>query len=68
MSSPNVILRKHARGQYEIGIHTEDGAVVAHVSVWEGGGIDRRNEGEREKAAFEKAERLAEAFSAAMKS
>lgn len=67
MSNPRVILKKHARGAYEIGIHTEDGAVVAHVSVWDGAGMDRRSEGEREKAAFQKAERLAKAFSAAMK-
>jgi hypothetical protein len=66
MSSPSVILKKHARGEYEIGIHTDDGAVVARVSVWDGVGIDRRSEAEREEAAFEKARRLAEAFSAAM--
>jgi hypothetical protein len=67
MSSPSVVLKKHARGEYEIGIQTDDGAVVARVSTWDGAGIDRRNEAEREKAAFEKAGRLAEAFSAAMK-
>jgi hypothetical protein len=46
------------------GIHTDDGAVVARVSIWDGTSIDRRS---REKAAMEKAERLAAAFSAAMK-
>ena len=29
-----LILEKHARGEYEIGIQTEDGAVVAHVTIW----------------------------------
>ena len=62
-----MILKKHARGEYEIGIQTEDGAVVARVCIWDGAGIDRRSDGEREKSAFEKAERLARAFSAAMK-
>jgi hypothetical protein len=41
--------------------------VVARVSTWDGAGTDRCSEGEREKAAFEKPGRLAEAFSAAMK-
>jgi len=40
---------------------------VARVSIWDGTGIDRRSEREREEAAFEKARRLADAFSAAMK-
>jgi hypothetical protein len=63
MSPSSVILKKHARGEYEIGIQTDDGAVVA----WDGTSIDRRSESEREKAAWEKAGRLAQAFSAAMK-
>jgi hypothetical protein len=67
MASPNLILKKHARGEYEIGIQTEDGAVVARVSIWDGTSIDRRSESDREKAALEKAGRLAEAFNAAMK-
>jgi hypothetical protein len=67
MVSPSVILKKHARGEYEIGIQTDDGAVVARVSIWYGTSIDRRSEGEREEAAMEKAGRLAEAFSTAMK-
>ena len=67
MGSSSVILKMHARGEYEIGIQTDDGAVVARVSIWDGTSIDRRSEGEREKAALEKAGRLAEAFRAAMK-
>jgi hypothetical protein len=66
MSKSKLILQKHARGEYEIGIQTEDGAVVARVSIWDGTAIDRRNEGEREQAAMEKATRLAHAFKTAI--
>jgi hypothetical protein len=66
MPEAKLILQKHARGEYEIGIQTEDGAVVARVSIWDGSGIDTRSEGEREQAAMEKAARLAHAFSAAV--
>ena len=50
---------------YEIGIQTEDVAVVARVCIWDGTGIDRRSETEREEAALEKAGRLAQTFNAA---
>ena len=66
MPEAKLILQKHARGEYEIGVQTEDGAVVAGVSIWDGTGIDRRSESEREQAALEKAARLAKAFHAAM--
>ena len=66
MPKAKLILQKHARGEYEIGIQTEDGAVVARVSIWDGTSIDQRSEGEREQAAMAKAVRLAHAFSAAM--
>ena len=66
MPKAQLILKRHARGEYEIGIQTEDGAVVARVSIWDGASIDQRSEGEREKAALEKAARLAHAFSAAV--
>lgn len=62
MAKANLILKKHARGEYEIGIQTEDGAIVARVCIWDGKSIDTRSEGEREKAAMEKAARLAHAF------
>jgi hypothetical protein len=68
MPKASLVLEKHARGEYEIGIQTEDGAVVARVSIWDGSGIDRRSESERERAAMEKAARLAHAFSAAVAS
>jgi hypothetical protein len=61
-----LILKKHDRGEYEIGIQTEDGAVVSRVSIWDGTAIDRRSESEREEAALEKAARLAQAFNAAV--
>jgi hypothetical protein len=64
MPEATLIVQKHARGVYEIGIQTEDGAVVARVSIWDGLGIDTRSESERERAAMEKAARLAHAFSA----
>jgi hypothetical protein len=66
MPKAKLILQKHARGEYEIGIQTEDGAVVARVSIWDGSGIDTRSESEREQAAMEKAARLARAFSVAV--
>jgi hypothetical protein len=52
-------LARHARGEYEIG-H------ASRVCVWDGSGIDRRSESEREEAALGKAARLAQAFSAAV--
>ena len=66
MSKAKLILERHPRGEYEIGIQTEDGAVVAHVSIWDGTSIDRRSEIEREEAAMEKATRLVHAFNAAI--
>jgi hypothetical protein len=66
MPKAKLILQKHARGEYEIGIQTEDGAVVARVSIWDGSGIDTRSETEREQAAMEKAARLAHAFRTAV--
>ena len=66
MSKAKLILQRHARCEYEIGIQTEDGAVVARVCIWDGTAIDRRSESEREDAALEKAARLAHAFSEAV--
>jgi hypothetical protein len=67
MSKAKLIVQKHARGEYDIGIQTEDGAIVARVSIWDGTGIDRRSESEREGAALEKAARLAHAFNVAVR-
>jgi hypothetical protein len=66
MPKAKLIFQSHARGEYEIGIQTEDGAVVARVSIWGGTGLDQRSESEREEVALEKATRLAHAFSAAV--
>ena len=62
MPKVKLIVQKHARGNYEIGIRTEDGVIVAQVRIWDGTAIDSRSESEREAAAFEKAARLAHAF------
>jgi hypothetical protein len=66
MPKAKLIVQKHARGEYEIGIQTPDGAIVARVSIWDGSGIDMRSESEREAAAMEKAARLAHAFNASI--
>lgn len=66
MTKAKLILQRHARGEYEIGVQTEDGAVVARVCIWDGKAIDTRGEAEREAVALEKARRLAHAFNAAV--
>jgi hypothetical protein len=58
MAEAKLILKKHARGDYEIGIQTEDGAVVARVCIWDGTAIDTRSETGREEVALDKAARL----------
>jgi hypothetical protein len=66
MAAAGLIIRKQARGVYEIGIRTDDGSVVAVVSVWDGAARDERGEAEREVAALAKASRLARAFDEAL--
>ena len=44
MAPARLIIRKLPRGEYEIGTHTEDGAIVARVGVWDGRSIDQRGE------------------------
>jgi hypothetical protein len=63
MTKAKLILNKLARGEYEIGVSTDDGAIVARVSVWDGTAPDRRGEDEKREAAMAKASRLARAFS-----
>lgn len=58
MASARLIIRKLPRGEYEIGTHTEDGAIVARVAVWDGKGIDHRSEEERQGLALEHVRRL----------
>jgi hypothetical protein len=62
MSKPRLIIKKHPRGEYEIGTYTEDGAIVARVTVWDGRGIDKRPDEEKEDVALEQARRLVDAL------
>jgi hypothetical protein len=58
MAPARLIIRKLPRGEYEIGTHTEDGAIVARVGVWDGRSIDQRSEEERQAIALEQVRRL----------
>ena len=58
MASARLIIRKLPRGEYEIGTHTEDGAIVARVGVWDGKSTDQRSEEERQEIALEQVRRL----------
>jgi len=62
MPEPRLIIKKHPRGEYEIGTYTEDGAIDARVAVWDGRGIDTRAEREKEQIALEHARRLVDAL------
>lgn len=62
MSEPRLIIKKHPRGEYEIGTYTGDGAIVARVTVWDGKGPNQRTDAEREDAALKQARRLVEAL------
>jgi hypothetical protein len=58
MTDPKLIIKKRPRGEYEIGTFTNDGSIVAHVSVWDGRSLDTRTEEERQDAALVQARRL----------
>jgi hypothetical protein len=66
MSEPRLIIKKHPRAEYEIGTFTDDGAIVARVSVRDemrpDGRTDRRTEEEKEEEALERARRLVKAL------
>jgi hypothetical protein len=62
MPDPKLIIKKRPRGEYEIGTFTEDGAIVAHVSVWDGRSLDTRTEEERQDAALAQTKRLLKAL------
>jgi hypothetical protein len=62
MPDAKLIIRKRPRGEYEIGTFTDDGAIVAHVSVWDGRAPDERSEEEREDAALAQTRRLLKAL------
>ena len=63
MPKATLTFQKHARGEYEIGMQTDDGAIVATVCIGEGRVVDTKSDSEREEAALEKAARLARTFS-----
>jgi hypothetical protein len=58
MPDPKLIIKKRPRGEYEIGTFTDDGSIVAHVSVWDGRSVDARTEDERQDAALAQTKRL----------
>lgn len=62
MPEPRLIIRKRPRGEYEIGTFTEDGSIVAHVSIRDGAAPGGLSEQEMEEAALEQAARLVEAL------
>lgn len=70
MAEPKLIIRKRPRAEYEIGTYTEDGAIVAHVSVRDesrpDGRTDMRTEGEKEEEALQRARRLVKALQATL--
>ncbi|HWE21872.1 MAG TPA: hypothetical protein VG758_32640 [Hyphomicrobiaceae bacterium] len=68
MADPKLIIKKRPRGEYEIGTFTEDGAIVAHVTVWDGKSVDTRSEEERQDAALARAKRLLKALEEALRS
>ena len=62
MTHPKLIIKKRPRGEYEIGTFTDDGSIVAHVSVWDGRSVDTRTEEERQEAALAQTRRLLKAL------
>ncbi len=68
MADPKLIIKKRPRGEYEIGTFTEDGAIVAHVTVWDGKSVDTRSEEERQDAALARARRLLKALEETLRS
>ncbi|HEY7552974.1 MAG TPA: hypothetical protein VH913_26070, partial [Hyphomicrobiaceae bacterium] len=66
MTDPKLIIKKRPRGEYEIGTFTQDGAIVAHVSVWDGKSLDTRTEEERQDVALAQAKRLLKALEATL--
>jgi hypothetical protein len=62
MPDSKLIIKKRPRGEYEIGTFTDDGAIVAHVTVWDGRSLDTRTEEERQDAALAQARRLLKAL------
>jgi len=66
MPDPRLIIKKRPRGEYEIGTFTDDGAIVARVTVWDRTAPDARTEDERQDAALAQAKRLVKALEATL--
>ncbi len=66
MTDAKLIIKKRPRGEYEIGTFTDDGSIVAHVSVWDGRSVDTRTEEERQEAALAQTRRLLKALEGAL--
>jgi hypothetical protein len=62
MTEPRLIIKKRPRAEYEIGTFTDDGAIVARVSVREDKWPDTRTDEEKEEEALERARRLVKAL------
>ena len=66
MAEPRLIIKKRGRGNYEIGTYTEDGSIVAHVSVPDTGEAGPRSEEEKGMLARAQAVRLVAALDRAL--
>lgn len=70
MAEPRLIIKKRPRGEYEIGTYTDDGAIVARVSVRDelrpDSRTDPRTEEEKEDEAMAQAKRLVKALQAVL--
>jgi hypothetical protein len=66
MSEPRLIIKKRPRAEYEIGTFTDDGAIVARVSVRDDKWPDTRTDEEKEEEALERARRLVRALQEAL--
>jgi hypothetical protein len=62
MPEPRLIIKKRPRAEYEIGTFTDDGAIVARVSVRDDAWPDTRTDEEKEEEALERARRLVKAL------
>ena len=66
MSESRLIIKKRPRAEYEIGTFTDDGAIVARVSVRDDKWPDTRTDREKEEEALERARRLVKALQEAL--
>ena len=66
MPEPRLIIKKRPRGEYEIGTYTDDGAIVARVTLPPDPGPSKRPEDEKEDQALERARRLVDVLQRAL--